>query len=183
MAPLGIPRRVHVISLLGIALLISGLVFPWIIVTMYGPPTRMILVRLGVYLVSLTTVPLSETLALPFSGLDSLFISLPFLIGIGVWTSLAGLFGKGKRVFFVLYLVFGFIGLLAFLWSSYLSYCAFYCGAPTTGPWAFHGTKVPGPGFWLTLSGFFVSLGASFVQNKMFRRPATRSQHPIDTGE
>jgi hypothetical protein len=93
------------------------------------------------------------------------------LLLTGVLTSLAGLFGKGKRVFFILHLIFVIVGLFVFLFISYIGYCLFYCGA--MGLWTLKGTRVLGPGFWLILGGFLVSLGVSIAQNRLFKLRAT----------
>lgn len=171
MSPLSVPRRAHVIGLLGSALLISGLFFPWIITTFFEPSPQSVTN-------SFWSLLMSQVPFLRFEGFSVVavisvgfyfFMLLPFLTGI--LTSLAGLFGKRKRVFFVLHLIFVIVGLLIFLFSSYSGYCLFYCGA--TGPWALRGTRVLGPGFWLLLGGFLVSLGVSITQNRRFKLRTT----------
>jgi hypothetical protein len=167
-SPLSIPRRVHVIGLLGSALLISGLFLPWIITNFSEPFPQSDTRSLWSLLMSLVTVlgfDWSSAISVGFS----FFMLLPLLTGI--LTSLAGLFGKGKRVFFLLHLIVVIVGVFAFLVSSYIVYCLFYCGA--TGPWALRGTRAPGPGFWLILGGFLVSLGVSIAQNRRLKLRAT----------
>lgn len=171
MSSLSILRRVHVIGLLGSALLISGLFLPWI-TTNFSEPSLLSVTQLF-------WLQVMSQVQVTFRGFDwpsvvmsigwYFFTLLPILMGILV--SLAGLFDKGKRVFFVLYLVFVIIGLLAFLLISYVDYCIFYCGV--TGLWALKGTRILGPGFWLILSGYLVSLGVSIAQNRLFKPRAT----------
>lgn len=170
MSPLSIPRRVHVIGLLGAALLISGLFLPWIITTVSEPFPQS-------YASSFWSLLISQVSFLRFDWSAALAVGFDFclllLLLTGILTSLAGLFGKGKRVFFLLHLIAVIDGLFFFLFSSYVGYCLFSCGAPATGPWALRGFRVLGPGFWLLLSGFLVSLGVSIAQNRLFKPLAT----------
>ncbi|HEX4202762.1 MAG TPA: hypothetical protein VHZ51_00890 [Ktedonobacteraceae bacterium] len=168
MSPLSIPRRVHVIGLLGSALLISGLFLPWIITTFSEPFPHSDTSSFWLLLVGQVTFLRFDWSSGAIVGFY-FFPLLPLLTGI--LTSLAGLFGKGKRVFFVLHLIFVIVSLCVFLFISYIGYCLFYCGA--TGPWALRGTRVLAPGFWLILGGFLVSLGVSIAQNKVFKLRAT----------
>jgi hypothetical protein len=169
-APLSIPRRVHVIGLSGAALLISGLFLPWIITNVSQPFPQSDATSFWSLLVSAVTVLRYDWSSAITAGFYFVIL-LPFLTGYLI--CLAGLFGKGKRVFFLLQLIFVIVGVLPFLFTSYISYCLFYCGATGSGPWVLKGYRVLGPGFWLILGGFLVSLGVSIVQNRRFRPRTT----------
>ena len=170
MSPCSIPRRVHVIGLSAVVLLISGLFLPWIITNVLKPYPQSDATSFWSLLMSSVTLlryGWSTAITVGFYFV----ILLPFLTGTLI--CLAGLFGKGKRVFFLLQLIFVMIGLFPFLYSSYVIYCLFYCGATGAGPWVLKGSRVFGPGFWLILGGFLVSLGVSFAQNMLFKPRAT----------
>jgi hypothetical protein len=168
MLSFSIQRRIYVIGLVGPALLISGLFLPWITTNFSEPFPPSSTESVWAQIMSQVT----------FHGFDwssATSISFYFLMLLplltGIWTSLVGLFGKGKRVLFVLHLAFVIIGLVIFLFSSYVAYCLFYCGA--TGPWALKGTRVLDPGFWLILGGFLLSLGTSIAEIWLFKLRAT----------
>ena len=170
MSPLSIPRRVHLIGLSGAALLIAGLFLPWVITNVSEPFPQSDVTSFWPLLVSAVTVLRYDWSSAIAAGLY-LVILLPFLTGILI--CIAGLFGKGKRAFYLLQMILVVIGLFPFLFNSYVNYCLFYCGATGSGPWVLKGYRVLGPGFWLILGGFLVSLGVSFAQNMLFRPRAT----------
>lgn len=96
MSPLSVPRRVHVIGLLGSALLISGLFFPWIITTFFEPSPQSVTN-------SFWSLLMSQVPFLRFEGFSVVavisvgfyfFMLLPFLTGI--LTSLLVFSGKGN---------------------------------------------------------------------------------------
>lgn len=166
MSPLSIPRRVHVLGLAGAALLISGLFLPWIITKVSQPFPHSDATSFWSLLVSAVTGLRYDWTSAITAGFYFVIL-LPFLTGFLI--CLAGLFDKGRRVYFLLQLIFVIVGVFPFLFTSYISYCLFYCGATGSGPWVLKGYRVLGPGFWLILGGFLVSLGVSFAQNMLFR--------------
>jgi len=159
-----------VFGLSGVALLISGLFLPWVITNVSKPFPQSDATSFWSLLVSAVTVLRYDWSSAITAGFYFILL-LPFLTGTLI--CLAGLFGKGKRVFFLLQLIFVVIGLFPFLFNSYIIYCLFYCGATGSGPWVLKGYRVFGPGFWLILGGFLVSLGVSFAQNMLFKPRAT----------
>jgi hypothetical protein len=158
-----------VLGLVGSALLNSGLFLPWIITNVSEPFPQNVTTSFWPLIMSVVT-------SLRFDWTSAavgfyFFLLLPLLTGI--LTSFAGLFGKGERVFYVLHLICVIVGLFIFLSNSYVVYCLFYCWVTGSGPWVLKGYRVLGPGFWLILGGFLVSLGVSFAQNMLFRPRTT----------
>ena len=93
---------------------------------------------------------------------------IPFL------ASLAGLLDDGKQVLHRLSSAFAILGLLEllmvsrfFLFSSFALY-----------PHVVARTIVVGPGEWLMLSGFLVSIGSSIAQNVLFKPRETLIEPP-----
>lgn len=160
-----IPRRAHMLSLLGAACFVSGGFLPWIITNFTEPPlsesTSFWSLSVGAFSSDLRYALILIIQIVFFSLLPT----LSFLTGI--LNSLAELSGKGKRVFSTLYLIITVIGLCNFLISSYFGYCIFYCGA--TGEFALRGSRIFGSGFWLILAGLIVFLGVSMAQCKLFK--------------
>lgn len=160
-------RWTHVLGLLGVALLFGGLFLPWLIINFADPPqteqTSLWLFFTSDLLFSMNNIRYNWPLIIALSFFFLLLLS-PCLTGI--LTSLTGLYRQGRRAFATLHLIAVIISLYNFIYISYIGYCIFYCGS--TGPWALKGTKTFGPGFWLILSGFLLSLGIGVAQSRLF---------------
>ncbi len=160
-------RLIGVLSLLGVALLITGLFLPWIIRIDYlahahcpngpgCPPPTTDSRSLWELLVG------DVTLSSPSWWL-SVAVSLgPLLLVIllQLAIALAGLRGRGTRVLFALGLICALVVLVLYLLAARVFYCLFYCG---TGLYVAPGVRILAPGFWLLLGGFLISLGSDLV--------------------
>lgn len=137
------PYRAHVIGLLGATLLFCGMFLPLTPTTTFGffQPSISSFWSMFANLVTLLRYGWPAIILFMF-----LFPLIPLPILLGSLTSLAGLFWKEKRVFFVLHLISVTLGLTEFLLFFYMD--AFSC-----------------VGFWLILGGFLISLGGSIDSN------------------
>jgi hypothetical protein len=110
-------------------------------------------------------------------------LNLPLGIGIGIFllsmlipflASLAGLLDVGKQVLHRSSRVFAILGLLELLIVS-----PFLLSRLTPDPpFAAHSTSAMGPGEWLMLGGFLVSIGGSIAQNALFKTRETLIEPP-----
>lgn len=154
-----IPRRAHMLNLLGAACLLSGWFLPWITTNFAGEPPQSGSIFLWSVFVSSVGYDWSLLIGIIF------FLLLPMLPCLtGILIALAELFGKGKRMFSTVHLIVTVIGFYNFLVYSLFSYCIFYCGA--TGDLALRGSRIFNSGFWLILAGLIVFLGVSMAQFK-----------------
>lgn len=175
-------RWTHVLGLLGVALLFGGLFLPWLITNFADlsqtEQTSLWLLFTGNLSFFMNSIRYNWPLIIAFS-FYFLLLLLPCLTG--TLTSLTGLYRQGRRAFATLHLIAVSIGLYSFIYISYIDYCVFYCGS--TGPWALKGTKTFGPGFWLILSGFLLSLGIGAAQCRLFTLRTTERDRATSVRE
>ncbi len=164
MSRLSYQHLVSLMGLLGSALVIVGFFLPCRITTLPTYPDA-----IDSFWTMLADTVTSESFRLDLSPTNLAIGSFLLTILIPLLTSLAGLFGKGKRVILILSLAFAILGLLEFLIESLFLFSHFV----PNPPFAAQSTTAVALGEWLMLSGFLVSIGSSIAQNVLFKPRAT----------
>ena len=155
-------RLVSLIGLLGSALVITGFFLPSRFVTVVFPPNPATFSADSYWSMLNNTVTGGSTLDRSSAmGIGSFLLS----ILIPLLTSLAGLFGKGKRVLLLLSLGCALLGFLEFLLFSALLLSFSRWGDRVTE------THTAGPGLWLMLSGFPLCIGSSIIAQYLLAKP------------